>query len=402
MGIKAIGSSPVQPLTTAQAASRPAPAVDIPDERPRVGTSEPALASRGPRERELRQDVRIDLPARTSAPSSFRGPVIDPAIFPARDPGESDDHYQRRLHDFGVGFEDRYLAQHGPGLCSYGPFDPSREPVILVHGIHDSPGDMIQMAERLRSEGRQVLFFCYEDLHDGNAESGAALARELSALRAAYPRDRAASLDIVAHSMGGLVTRSAFSSLSSASSEASRRAGFSEIAVTTLDTPLAGAPEGLPGILATISNMDTYHDMGSSSAFFRDLRTMPLPGGVSFSHVPASQAAGSRDGHLWLEDLSPQELSYIGPALAQRDLESFSFERAPGPHTQDQLRNIVLALREDSRWPLLCERLARVTDGAAVLRIVQDVIPPIAGTHREMLFRRDALDTVSRSVRRDR
>src|SRR5262245_51833780 len=121
--------------------------------------------------------------------------------------------------------------------------------------------------------------------------------------------------------MGGLVTRSAFTCMSGAGSESARRAGFSSIDVTTLDTPLAGAPEGMPDFIAQLSDMQTYRDMGAGSDFFRDLRTMPLPGGVSFEHIPAVQGAGTHDPHLWLEDLSPDELAFVGSGLSRMDIE---------------------------------------------------------------------------------
>jgi hypothetical protein len=86
--------------------------------------------------------------------------------------------------------------------------------------------------------------------------------------------------------------------------------------------------------------------------------------------------------------------------LARIDLEGFAFDRAPGPHPREQVQNLVLALREDGRFPALRARLATVHDGASVLATVHAVMPPLAATHRELLFRADALATVSALTRR--
>ena len=89
---------------------------------------------------------------------------------------------------------------------------PHREPlVVLVHGYNSRPEKLTDLAEKLRqSKGdfekdRIVLLFRYPN--DGPAqESAKLLSKELTRLRTAHPETEVA---IVAHSMGGLITRAA-------------------------------------------------------------------------------------------------------------------------------------------------------------------------------------------------
>ena len=88
---------------------------------------------------------------------------------------------------------------------------PHREPiVILIHGYNSRPEKLTDLAAKLRQSNgdfekdRIVLLFRYPN--DGPAqESAKLLSRELMRLRKVRPETE---LAIVAHSMGGLVTRS--------------------------------------------------------------------------------------------------------------------------------------------------------------------------------------------------
>ncbi len=346
---------------------------------------------------------RVDAASRPVA--LFYGPEIDPAAFPPCAEGETAEQYQQRLHDVGARMEAEFLDSRGAGLASYGPFDPSREPVVLVHGVNDSPGDMMAIAERLCAEGRQVLLFFYDDRHSSVTESAVSLAHELCMLRGCYPRSAGAEVDvdIVAHSLGGIVTRATLTTLGRSGPEPARRAGFSHIDVTTLDTPWGGSPRGMPEHWGDLFDEQIYADMDAGSAMFRELREVPLPRGVSIHHVPATQAAGKRDRQLWLEDLTPEEISFVARALRQADIEGFPFERAPGPRRYEILRNFILMMREDRRFSDLRAELAALPamiDGATALAVIHRHMQPIATSHRGILFDACALDATAREVGR--
>lgn len=80
---------------------------------------------------------------------------------------------------------------------------PAVNPVILVHGIYSSSGDMTRLARHLEREGREVFAL---DLTPCNGKCGLdELAGQLDAfIDAKVPRGK---FDLVGFSMGGLVSR---------------------------------------------------------------------------------------------------------------------------------------------------------------------------------------------------
>jgi pimeloyl-ACP methyl ester carboxylesterase len=89
------------------------------------------------------------------------------------------------------------------GLLMPQQVNPDRRMVVLVHGLDCNRTNWYPMAELLIGQGYQVAYFTYPS--DGPIEESAAmLAREMRGVREEFP---AMPLDIVAHSMGGLVAR---------------------------------------------------------------------------------------------------------------------------------------------------------------------------------------------------
>jgi pimeloyl-ACP methyl ester carboxylesterase len=89
------------------------------------------------------------------------------------------------------------------GLHLPTPFDPAARSILLIHGLESDADTWTGMTRAFRRHGIQVLTFDYPN--DGPISwSGDRLSEELSALCRKYPDFR---LVIVAHSMGGLVTR---------------------------------------------------------------------------------------------------------------------------------------------------------------------------------------------------
>src|SRR4051812_24534989 len=89
------------------------------------------------------------------------------------------------------------------GLLMPQKVDANRPMVVLVHGLDCDRTNWFPMADLLIGQGYQVAYFTYPS--DGPlADSGAMLAKEMTALHEEFPT---MTLDIVAHSMGGLVAR---------------------------------------------------------------------------------------------------------------------------------------------------------------------------------------------------
>jgi pimeloyl-ACP methyl ester carboxylesterase len=81
--------------------------------------------------------------------------------------------------------------------------DPNRPMVVLVHGLDCNRSNWYPMAELLIGQGYQVAYFTYPS-DEPLEESAALFTRVMRAVREVFPDVK---LDVVAHSMGGLVAR---------------------------------------------------------------------------------------------------------------------------------------------------------------------------------------------------
>ncbi|MEZ6233159.1 MAG: alpha/beta fold hydrolase [Phycisphaerales bacterium] len=185
--------------------------------------------------------------------------------------------------------------------------------VVLVHGLDDSGHVWHELAPALHAAGRCVLFFEYP-----NDQAIAASADALGeALRDARARGFA-SVDLVCHSMGGLVARDVLSRDEFYAGECDGREDLPDVGqLILIGTPNAGAPLAYvrsPGDLvdhamswrradAPLSAIFEFASDGSGqagidlrpgSAFLTDLNARPAPSGVE-TIVIIAHAAGVPD-----------------------------------------------------------------------------------------------------------
>lgn len=99
----------------------------------------------------------------------------------------------------------QFIAEGRAGLFMLEPFDPQRVPVIFVHGIGGSPRDWEEVIDQLDPNRFQPWVFYYPSGFSINL-SAMMLNNAIDELHYRYGFDTSV---IVAHSMGGLVTRAA-------------------------------------------------------------------------------------------------------------------------------------------------------------------------------------------------
>jgi pimeloyl-ACP methyl ester carboxylesterase len=204
-----------------------------------------------------------------------------------------------------------YMWETGPGIYFLEPYDPDRIPVLFVHGATGYPQEFEYLIESLDRERYQAWFAAYP--------SGASL-RGISTfftqllLRLRLQRDFA-ELAIVAHSMGGLLSRSIIL-------EHHEQVRRDPIRVfVTLSTPWAGIDSAQKGVQRSPVVVPSWRDVAPGSDFLRDLFFSDPEGSVR-RHLP--------------EDLSHHLLF----GLEDRTIPSLSLARWE-------------ALRDaDERWPL--------------------------------------------------
>lgn len=314
------------------------------------------------------------------------------------------------------------MTKDGPKLVQYGAtYDPTKEPIVLVHGMAGFPGHMKDIADRFVKEGRQVYFYFYDDHCSAAQKSGRSLAIQLKKLHAAYPQSK--GLDIVAHSFGGIVARAALSSLEDPNwlkddckNLRHPRGGFPEVRVRSLDTPWQGygtfwinVPVAGPIIYGIVHAVffligkNAAWEMRAVSETLEKLFATELPG-VQEQTISASQKEDARDAERSLEDMDEDDRLAVINFLLYRIEPS-----------DPRVRNWCNMLKRDSRF---AEAIAAVqtavdrgrisdddkTRTAALVDVFQNpktgVMKPIAGDH--MSIRNDpvTLDRLASELKR--
>jgi pimeloyl-ACP methyl ester carboxylesterase len=89
------------------------------------------------------------------------------------------------------------------GLKLPADYDPNKPLVVLIHGLDSQSGVWWSMAQLLQAQRYQVAYFSFPS--DGPVrDDGNRLADEMQALHETFPQAR---VDLIAHSMGGLIAR---------------------------------------------------------------------------------------------------------------------------------------------------------------------------------------------------
>jgi hypothetical protein len=179
----------------------------------------------------------------------------------------------------------RFLAENGrlgmwqpvdfalrkyPGIYFVDPYDPEKIPVLFVHGIAGTPANFDQLVERLDRKRFQPWLLYYPS--GGRLDMlGAATIRWIGSVAARHPMKR---FVIVAHSMGGLVARSAINQWVDAVGD--ERAVKLE-AFITLSTPWAGHAAAAEGVAHAPEVVPAWYDMAPGSDFIHGLFKTELP-----------------------------------------------------------------------------------------------------------------------------
>jgi triacylglycerol esterase/lipase EstA (alpha/beta hydrolase family) len=186
-----------------------------------------------------------------------------------------------------------------PGPQSGGP-----RPVLLLHGYTQSQSNFLVLARRLRRLGiGPLLGFDYWTL--GRVESAARhLAQTIDALRDATGAEQ---VDLVGHSMGGVVGRAYVSLLGGAAAVAN---------LVTLGSPHGGARS------ASLALGWPRIELGAGSRFLRALAAQPVPSGVRATAIWSradclvpSFAEAHVDG---AEDVIFDDLGHMGLLVSRR------------------------------------------------------------------------------------
>jgi pimeloyl-ACP methyl ester carboxylesterase len=160
-----------------------------------------------------------------------------------------------------------FVREVGYGLYLLRPWQAGREPVVLVHGINDSPRSWRQLAAAIDPQRFQVLLYHYPSGSPLN--NSAYLLSE--ALRDVQLRHGAPRFHLLAHSMGGLVARRSVQLLGPGGDSADL------CLFMTLSTPWDGHPAAARGVARAPVVAPVWRDMAPGSRYLQELFATPLP-----------------------------------------------------------------------------------------------------------------------------
>jgi len=158
------------------------------------------------------------------------------------------------------------IRKSGLGVYFLEEFDPTRQPIVLVHGAGGSPQDFQSLIEVVDRSRWQIWIYVYPSGVRLDA-AASALARILEGLEQRYANEPIA---LVAHSMGGLVAHASLLHLQATATQ-------STVArLVTIATPWQGHPAAWYGVHHAPVVLPSWRDMLPQSAFLKRLESAEL------------------------------------------------------------------------------------------------------------------------------
>lgn len=164
----------------------------------------------------------------------------------------------------------RFMFEAGGGIYFLEPFDPDRIPVLFVHGATGSPADWKSLASTIDRSKFQA-WFAYYPASPHLDRIGEQIVRALSSLLFKYRFER---LVLVAHSMGGLVTRAA---LNYVMEHAAVGRQVRVPVFLSISTPWGGMASAALGVEYAPVVAPMWEDMAPGSPFLTSLPRTALP-----------------------------------------------------------------------------------------------------------------------------
>ncbi len=183
------------------------------------------------------------------------------------------------------------------GLFMLGPYDARRIPVIFVHGMGGGPRDFSALIASLDPERYQPWVLYYPSglrldmISDYFVTAVFELQRRYGVRRFA----------VVAHSMGGLLTRSFVSKYTARYPEAAKALRM----VVTVNSPMMGMASAALGVTHSPIVVPVWQDVATDSEFVRNLAASGWPAQVPYHVVFSYSGSDSGDGTVPLESQIP-------------------------------------------------------------------------------------------------
>lgn len=206
---------------------------------------------------ELRAAARRDLASSPDLQRLHRGTPLD----------WNDPRFSPAAASEGMWTPYEAFKKYGAGMFFVEPHDPARVPVVFVHGINGSARDFRPIIDHLDRKRFQAWVFQYPSGFRLETTSDFFL-RTLDEMQLRYRLQRYA---VVAHSMGGLLSRGAVNKIV-------ERGGKQPIALyVTISTPWEGHQAAEMGTRLSPVVLPVWLDMSPGSPYLTGLFRTPLP-----------------------------------------------------------------------------------------------------------------------------
>jgi hypothetical protein len=188
-----------------------------------------------------------------------------------------------------------FMEDGGSGIHFLEPYDPYRIPVLFVHGVNGTPRNFATLIEQLDQSKFQAWIYSYPSgVRLSLAANG--IFHFVEILHRQYGFDE---LHLIAHSMGGLVSRGTLNRCVKDNACEYLRS------YTTLSTPWNGVASAASGVKWAPTVVPVWRDLDPSSEYVTTLFDTPLPDGLPYYLMFGYQnssifGSGSSDGVIVL------------------------------------------------------------------------------------------------------
>lgn len=183
-----------------------------------------------------------------------------------------DDIFRRKYGAMGLWQPSDFVEKIGVNLYALKPFDAGKTPVLFVHGINGTPLDWKYLARGLDSRRYQPWFYYYPSGLRLNLVSGL-LHEKIRAMQRRYGFEK---LVVVAHSMGGLVSRAFINRYAKDPGN-----DYLQLFVS-ISTPWGGDKTARVGLNSSPLSVPSWEDVAEGSPFIEELHRQSLPPDLGF------------------------------------------------------------------------------------------------------------------------
>jgi len=226
----------------------------------------------------------------------------------------AEDMFSQETAESGLWRPFDFLVEGYAGIWFLEAYDPQRIPVLFVHGINGTPANFQDLIRKLDHKRFQAWVYYYPSgLHMGTVADH--LNQTVTKLQVRYGVRRFA---VVAHSMGGLVSRG-FIQRHYQSSRTTQIPLF-----VSISTPWGGHAAAASGVKSAPVVVEVWHDMAPGSEYQRDVLGHPLPPGMQHHLLFTFQRNSSSFGQS--DDQGVSVASQLARAAQDNAARTYGFD----------------------------------------------------------------------------